>query len=138
MIRIFPLDFLAGPGAMFTPSDPKLHDQAVEFCRKELTREVNLTELAKVWVAKDSETVVGIFGYVLKPDVPLMRATSVEALRMMANRYNDYLADMGARGKETFIYVSRKEKPECKCPGWAEVLKEWDAELADRVTVKVR
>lgn len=143
MIRVYPLDFL-GQGAMLTPADPKLHDMAVEFCRKELTEEVNLSQLAKVWVAAESDvkhqpvSPLGVFGYVLKPDVPLCRTIDMEALRILANRYNDYLADLGARGKETFIHVARGERPEQKCAGWAEVLKEWNAKLADRVTVIVR
>jgi hypothetical protein len=136
-MRIHPLDFL-GQGAMLTPVDPKLHDLAIEFCRTKLSVPVTLTDLAKVWVATENDQVLGILGYVLKPDVPLCRSIDPLALRALANRYNDFLADNGARGKETFIHVARNEKPKDKCPDWAEVLKEWDAKLADRVTVKVR
>lgn len=136
-MRVYPLDFL-GQGALLTPSDPELHDLAVDFCRRELTKDVNLSQLSKVWIAKDEKQVLGIIGYVLKPDVPLMRATHIEALRMLANRYNDFLADNGARGKETFIHVSRREKPEQRCDGWLEVLREWDAKTAERVSVIVR
>lgn len=138
MIRIVPLDFLGPRDSIITPVDPELHDKAVEFCRRELTEEVNLTHLAKVWVALKDNDVVGIMGYVLIPDVPVMRATSEEALRELAERYNNFLADNGALGKTTFIYVMRGEKPECKCPGVHNVLKDWDAKLADRVAVKVR
>lgn len=123
---------------MLTPTDPDLHDRAVDFCRRELAEQITLTDLSKVWIAASDKEVQGILGYVLKPDVPVLRATTAEALRALANRYNDYLADMGARGKETFIHVSRNEKPEQKCPQWAQVLREWDAKLADRVTVRVR
>lgn len=129
---------------MFTPADTKLHDLAVEFCRRELKEDVNLSHLAKVWVAAEEDEnhqpirILGVFGYVLKPDVPLCRAIHPQALRLLAERYNNYLADNGARGKETFIHIARGEKPEQKCQGWAETLKEWDAKLADRVTVKVR
>lgn len=142
MIHILPLDFL-GQGALLTPADPKLHQMAVDYCKRELTEEVNLSHLAKVWVAVEMaggeyKEVHGVFGYVLKPDVPLCRATKVEALRKLAQRYNDFLADNGALGKETFIHISRNEKPEQKCEGWKEVLHEWGAKLADRVSVKVR
>ena len=123
---------------MFTPQDTEIHDQAVEFCSREVAAEVNLSHFSKVWIAKDGDEVQGVMGYVLKPDVPLMRATSAAALRAMANRYNDFLADNGARGKETFIYVARGEKPAQRCPEFAQVLREWDAKLADRVVVKVR
>lgn len=129
---------------MFTPVDKKLHDLAVTFCLEQLTEKVNLSDLAKVWVAAEEDEkhqpvkVLGIIGYVLKPDVPLFRAIDPQAVRLMADRYNDYLADNGARGKETFIHIARGEKPEQKCPAWKEVLNEWDAKLADRVSVKVR
>lgn len=137
MTRVYPLDFL-GQGAMLTPADPELHDLAIDFCARELAEEVNLSQLNKVWLAKDEKQVLGIMGYVLKPDVPLMRATSVEALRLLAERYNAFLADNGARGKETFIYVSRREKPEQRCPGWDVVLREWQARVAQRVSITVR
>ena len=139
MIRIVPLDFI-GQLPMIVPADPALHDRVVEFCRRELKEEITLTDLAKVWVAQEQETkeIRGVFGYVLVPDVPLCRATDETALRMLADRYNDFLADNGARGKHTFIHVARNEKPECRCPGWAEVLRDWGAKLADRVEVIVR
>lgn len=141
MIHIVPLDFLGPKGneAMVTPANAELHDKVVAFCQRELANEVNLTHLAKVWVAvRDDGEVDGVFGYVLVPDVPLCRATSEEALRKLAERYNDFLADNGALGKTTFIYVMRGEKPECQCPGVRKVLNDWDAKLADRVEVKVR
>lgn len=141
-MNIVPLDFL-GQGALLTPADPKLHDMVIDYCKRELTEEVNLSQLAKVWVAVEMDgdeykEVCGVFGYVLKPDVPLCRATKIEALRKLAQRYNDFLADNGARGKETTIHVARNEKPEQKCEGWKEVLHEWGAKLSDRVTVIVR
>ena len=123
---------------MLTPVDAELHDAAVAYRRRELTEEVNLTDLAKVWVARDAKEILGIMGYVLKPDVPVMRANRIDALRALAERYNSFLSDNGARGRETFIHVSRKEKPEQRCPGWAEVLREWDAHSADRISIKVR
>lgn len=137
MIRIVPLDFL-GQGAMLTPKDPDLHDKVIDFCQRELAEEINLTDLSKVWVAIDGEEVKGVMGYCLVPDVPVMRATSEESLRAMADRYNAFLADNGALGKHTFIHVSRGEKPECRCPGFGKVLAQWGAKLADRVMVKVR
>lgn len=139
MIRIVPLDFLGPRGeAMIAPVDPELHDKAVDFCRRELTEEINLTHLEKVWIALKNDEVVGVMGYVLVPDVPVMRATDEDALRELAERYNNFLADNRCLGKHTFIYVMRGEKPECKCPGVVGVLKDWDAKLADRVVVKVR
>jgi hypothetical protein len=145
MIRIIPLDFMGQGTAFITPADPELHDKVVDFCKCELTEEVNLTHLAKVWVAVEMDAekpkeieVKGVMGYVLVPDVPLMRATTEDALRAMAERYNAFLADSGALGKFTFIHVARGERPEQRCAGWNKVLHEWGAKLADRVAVKVR
>jgi hypothetical protein len=143
MIRIIPLDFMGQGTAFITPADAELHDLVVDFCKRELTEEVNLTHLAKVWVAVEmdgekTKEIKGVMGYVLVPDVPLMRATTEDALRAMADRYNAFLADSGALGKFTFIHVTRGEKPEQRCAGWNKVLHEWDAKLADRVMVKVR
>lgn len=142
MIRIIPLDF-HGQGAMLTPVNRELHDMAVDFCKRELTEEVNLSQYSKVWIAADMENgqpkeIKGVWGYVLKPDVPLCRFTDETALRLMAHRYNSFLADSGCLGRETFIHIARGEKPEQRCPGWEKVLREWGAKLADRVTVKVR
>jgi len=135
--RIYPIDFL-GNGAMLTPLDPELHDAAVDFCRRELVEDINLSHLAKVWIAKNGADVLGIMGYVLKPDVPVFRAIDPLALRLLAQRYNNFLADNGARGKETFIHIARREKPEQRCPDWNVVLREWGAKSADRVSVTVR
>lgn len=138
MIEILPLDFL-GQGAMLTPVDAKLHDLAIDFCSRELSEEVNLAELSKVWVAIDSGTVVGIMGWVPKPDVPIMRAIDEKALSLMAERLQSFFADQGCRGKEVLIHLSRKETPEQRCPGWKNVLVgEQHAESADRYAVKVR
>lgn len=144
MIRVLPLDFL-GQGAMLTPVDPKLHDMAVKYCDKELASPVNLAEMSKVWVAvecDDNEQLVsveGIMGYVLKPDVPVMRATNETALSMMGERLQSFFADNGCRGKEVLIHLCRNEKPEQRCPGWKNVLiTEQKAEPADRFIVRVK
>lgn len=140
MIRIYPIDF-HGQGAMLTPADPELHDKAVKFCEEQLAKPVNLSELAKCWLAVDENTkkAVGIVGYVLKPDIPVMRATDATALSLMAERLQDYFADNGCRGKEVFVYLSKAEKPEERCPGWKQVLiKEQKAISADRFSITVR
>lgn len=138
MISIMPLDFL-GQGALLEPVDVKLHDAAYAFALKELSKgkEVDFSKFAKVWVGLKDEKVLGIAGYVLKPDIPLLRATDAEVLRALCYRMNDFFSDSGARGKEAFIYIG-DEKPEQRCPEWKSVLKEFGAKSAQRFSVEVR
>ena len=138
MIEIVPLDFI-GQGALLEPADRPLHDAAVEYCYRELAkgRELNLTKLAKVWVGLKDKEVFGISGYVLRPDIPLLRATDPEVLRALGHRMNDFLADNGARGNQAFLYIG-DEKPEQRCPEWKAVLKEFGATNAQRFLVEVR
>lgn len=138
MISIIPLDFL-GQGAMLEPADVKLHDAAIAFAFRELAngKDLNFSKFAKVWVGLKDEEVFGLMGYVLKPDIPLLRATDADVLRALCHRANDFFADNGARGKEAFIYVG-DEKPEQRCPKWREVLKEFGAKSAQRFSVEVR
>lgn len=138
MISIKPLDFL-GNGALLEPADRKLHDMAVDYCLRELTggKDVNLAKFSKVWVALKDGEVMGIAGYVLRPDLPLFRATDAEVLRAMAQRVNDFFADNGARGNAAMIYIGN-EKPEQRCPEWRQVLKELGAQSGRRVLIEVK
>jgi hypothetical protein len=144
MMRVIPIDFL-GQGAMLEPRDVKLHDLAVEYCRKELQGgdELDLTKFNKVWVAveTDGESYVqvhGLTGWINRIDIPVFRATSEEAVNALAERINTFCSDNGCRGQEIFIHISKREKPEQRCPAWKETLTAWDAKSADRVLVKVR
>jgi hypothetical protein len=138
MITVRPLDFL-GNGALLEPADHKLHDAAIEYCLRELSngKEVDFSKFAKVWIGLKDEKVMGVSGYVLKPDVPLIRATDCEVLRALCYRMNDFFSDNGAYGKEAFIYIG-SEKPEQRCPAWKAVLKEFGAKSAQRFSVEVR
>ena len=138
MISIVPLDFL-GQGALLEPKDHKLHDAAMEYCWRELAKgkEVDFSKFAKVWVGLKDGVVFGVAGYVLRPDIPLFRATDCEVLRALAHRLNDWFADNGARGQEAFIYIGN-ERPEQRCPEWRTALKEFSAKSARRVSVEVR
>lgn len=137
-IEILPLDFL-GQGAMLEPADRKLHDMAVDYCFKELVKgkDIDFTKFSKVWLGLKDGKVFGLSGYVLKPDVPLLRATDSNVLRALCYRMNDFFSDNGARGKEAFVYVG-DEKPEQRCPGWREVLKEFGAQSAQRFVIEVK
>lgn len=138
MIEIFPIDFM-GQGALLEPVDKKLHDKAVDFCQREIVGDINFAKLAKVWVALDGEKVVGVMGYVLRPDIPVIRAVDENALSMMAERLQHYFADQGWRGGEVFVHISKSERPEQRCAGWKNVLiTEQKAESADRFRIKVR
>lgn len=136
-IRILPLDFL-GQGALIEPADRKLHDLAVEYCGRELKGGVvNFSKFSKIWVGLRNEEVCGVSGYVLRPDIPLLRATDSLVLRALAHRMNDYFADNGVRGKEAFLYIGR-ESAEQRCPEWREVLREFGATSARRFAIEVK
>jgi hypothetical protein len=138
MISIVPLDFL-GQGALLQPVDQKLHDAAIEYAALELKDGKNLdfSRFAKVWVGLKDKQVFGLSGYVLKPDVPLLRSTNADVLRALCHRMNDYFSDNGARGKEAFIFIG-DEKPEQRCPEWRKVLAEFGAKSAQRFSVEVK
>lgn len=138
MIRVLPLDFM-GQGALLEPVDRNLHDAAVEYCRTNLANggNVNLSKFSKVWVGLKDDQVFGVMGYVLRPDVPLMRATDADVLRAMGRRINDFFADQGCRGQDAFLYIGN-EKPEQRCPEWRQVLKEFGARAGQRFLVEVK
>lgn len=140
MIEVLPIDFL-GQGALLEPVDRKLHDKAIEFARKELQGgdQLNLTRFAKSWVAVKDGEVAGLMCYVLRPDIPVIRAIDESALSLMAERLQSFFADQGWRGGEVFVHLSRAERPEQRCAGWKQVLiTEQKAEAADRFVIKVR
>ena len=138
MIEVVPLDFL-GQGALLEPTQPRLHDAAIHYAMRELTRgdELNLSKFAKVWVGLKDGQAFGLAGYVLRPDVTLLRATDGEVLRALGHRLNSYFADNGARGQEVFVYIG-DEKPEQRCPEWRKVLREFGARSGRRVIIEVR
>ena len=132
------LDFL-GQGALLEPADRKLHDAAMEFAWRELAdgETLNFTKFAKVWVGLKDKQVFGLAGYVLRPDVPLLRATDVDVLRALCQRMNSFFADNGARGQQALIYIGN-EKEEQRCPQWREMLREFKAEKARRFMIEVK
>lgn len=138
MIRVIPIDFL-GQGALLQPKDANLHDAAMEFCWRELAKgkEVDFSKFAKVWVGKKDGEVKGVAGYVLRPDLPLFRATDCEVLRAMGRRLNDFFSDNGCRGQEAFLYIGN-EQPSQRCPNWRQMLAEFGAVSARRVAIEVR
>jgi hypothetical protein len=137
MIKVLPLDFIM-QGALADPVNHKLHDLAVDFCARELKGGVvDFSKFSKIWVGLNGEEVQGISGYVLKPDIPLLRATDSLVLRALGLRMNDFFADNGALGKEAFLYVGN-EQPEQRCPDWRALLKEFGAKSARRVSIEVK
>ncbi len=128
-----------GQGALLEPVDRKLHDKAVDYALRELAggKDLNLSRFSKVWIGLKDEEVFGLAGYVLKPDIPLLRATDATVLRAIGARLNDFFADQGARGQEVFLYIGN-EKPEQRCPEWRQALKEFGAKSARRVSLEVR
>ena len=138
MIDILPLDFL-GQGALLEPKDHELHDLAVDFCKREIVTEVDFLKMAKTWVAIEDGKVLGVMGYVLRPDIPVIRSTDERALSLMAERLQAFFADQGWRGGEVFVHIAKAERPEQRCAGWKNVLiTEQKAVSADRFAIKVR
>jgi hypothetical protein len=137
-IAVVPIDFL-GQGALLEPKDTKLHDAVLAYAWKELAdgKKLDLTRFAKSWAGLKGGEVFGICGYVLRPDIPLIRATDAEVLRAMANRMNSYFADNGARGNEAFLYIG-DDKTEQRCPEWRKVLSEFGAKNAQRFSIEVK
>jgi hypothetical protein len=145
-INVFPIDFMGQP-PLWEPRDRRLHDLAIAYCQTELAEEINLTQLAKVWVATECndndkpEAVCGITGYVLRPDIPIFRVSGEHANRatkMLNDRLQAHFADQGWRGGEVFLHISSKERPEQRCENWQQSLKQAGAEPADRYKVRVR
>lgn len=137
-IRILPLDFM-GQGALLEPRDVKLHDATVDFCNRELAegKNLNLAQFSKVWVGLQDDEVKGVIGYVLRPDIPLLRATDPEVLRALGWRINGFFSDQGARGQEVFLYIGN-ERPEQRCMDWRSALKEFHPKSGRRVLIEVR
>lgn len=138
MTKVVPLDFL-GQGALLEPADSKLHDAAVDYANRELAggKDLNLSKFSKVWVGFRDEQVMGLAGYVLRPDIPLLRATDADVLRALGRRMNDFFADNGARGQQVTMYIGN-ERPEQRCPEWRTVLKEFGCQSGRRVLIEVR
>jgi hypothetical protein len=144
-IEVIPLDFM-GQLPLIEPKDRKLHDMAVEYASRELAETVDFSRLAKVWVtcvmqAGKPKEVIGLMGWVYKPDIPVFRVSGPNAARatkMMTDRLHSFFSDQGARGCEVFIHISSKEKPEQKCAKWQESLKATNATPADRFSITVR
>lgn len=145
-IEIIPLDFV-GQGAFLEPADPKLHDMAVDYCRRELQGgdQVNLAKFQKVWLAVEMEDaeykeILGITGYVWRIDLPIFRvsgANAVRATKMLADRLHAFFQDQGARGHDLFIHISSKETPEQRCTRWEESLGAEGARPADRLLITI-
>jgi len=128
---------------MITPKFPELHDLAVDFCQRELTEDVNLSQYSKVFIAAETEndrpvSVEGVTGYVMRPDISLFRAISARATAKLHHRWHTFFADSGILGQEVLLYLSSKETPEQRCASWEEQLKAAQAIPADRFLIKVR
>jgi hypothetical protein len=145
-IEVIPLDFI-GQGALLEPADPKLHDMAVDYCRRELQDgdKINLSKFQKVWVAVVMEEgefreIVGVTAYQLRIDLPVFRVNgpnAVRATKMLTDRLHAFFQDQGARGHDLFIHISSKETPEQRCANWTESLASQDARPADRFLIKI-
>lgn len=140
-IEVLPIDF-HGQGALLEPIDHELHDQAVEYCRRELQDgdKLNLAKFNKVWIARGEEGIAGICGFVWRIDIPVFRVSGPQAVRatkLLTDRMRAFFQDQGARGQEVFLHISGKELPEQRCQKWQESLLAVGAVPADRFSIKV-
>lgn len=138
MIEIIPIDFL-GQGAMLEPADRALHDEAMDFARRELKdwEKLALAQFNRCWLGRKDGEAKGLMGYGLKPDVPLFRATDFEVLQAMGQRLNGYFADNGARGREVLLYIGNEPK-EARCPEWRQAIKDFGGQSARRIVFEVK
>lgn len=136
-LHALPLDFDRAMGYAL-PKDRELHRRAIEFAEKEVAEKVNYSDFAKVWVAEDGDQIVGTLGMTMRPDFTLCRFLNPEAIKLLHQRGNDFLADQGLRGGEALIYMNSKERPEQKCPEGLRTVLELGARPADRWIIRVR
>jgi hypothetical protein len=143
MRRVLPLDFNSA-GGYFMPKDPHLHRLAVQFAEKELAEMPNFSEYARVWVSAEVDenevpvSIHGAIGFVMRPDVVLCRALDRKAMVGLYLRTNSYLADNGARGYDTLVYINPDEAPEQKCAHQKETLEALKMKPANRWLITVR
>lgn len=143
-LKVFPLDFFPPNEALIQPKNQSLHDLAVDFCLREVTGEINLTNFAKVYVAAEVDAqsrpiaVEGVTGYVMRPDICLYRALTARATAKLHHRWHSYFADNGILGHQVLIHLSSKETPEQRCANWNNELMAAQAIPADRFLVEVR
>lgn len=143
---IVPLDFRDSPNGL-VPIDAHLFTLTGEYCKTALAEQPTLTELRKTWavVMYEGETiteVTGIFAWGGPvQDIPIFRMTGPNAKRatkLAQERLNGFFADQGLRGRQVFLYISDKEKPEQRCEAWESSLEDVGAVPAQRFAVTVR
>jgi hypothetical protein len=131
---IIPWD-LQWRGNILFPVDEKVHAAATEFCRDHLAASFDPRGHAKIWVARENDSVVGVAGIKSCWDIPVFRSISEKASFRLADRVNSYFADQGFRGQGVFLYLSQSESPEQMCPHREAILSKVDAKPAERYVV---
>ncbi|HVI40014.1 MAG TPA: hypothetical protein VM577_05085 [Anaerovoracaceae bacterium] len=143
---VVPLDFRQTANGL-VPVDGALFTLVTEYCQLNLAKQPELSELAKTWavVEYEGENIVSVTGLASYggniPDIPVFRVTGPNAQRatkMLYDRLNGFFADNGMRGKQVFLFISDKEKPEQRCEAWDSSLEDVGAVPAQRYAVTVR
>jgi hypothetical protein len=141
--EVFPLKFY-GNGGYYQPADPDLYALTQEFCKQHLVAQVDIPRLKETWVAaevdKDGkpQRVIGISGFVYRPDIPLFRSLKKKATKMLHDRMQAYFADNDMRGLPVFVFVSPNETTETKCEAAEESLAAFGSTPADRHVIFVK
>lgn len=138
LTRVIPVDLVPRGDGLFVLSDESLREPIQGFCEKFLKcQHPALPDYKRVWVSFQGEHITGIAGVRFAPDMPLLRSITPEALRALAQRANDYFADLGYRGHEGLIYVG-EESPQGQCPGRDDSMKAFDLKPSRRWSTMVR
>jgi hypothetical protein len=143
---VVPIDFRASQNGP-VPVDGHLYTLVMDYCKTALAEQPRIEELAKTWavVEYEEENIVSVTGLAAWGgdvlDIPIFRVTGENAQRatkMLYDRLNSFFADRGARGRQVFLFISEKEKPDQRCPDWDESLKDVGAAPAQRMAVTIR
>jgi hypothetical protein len=142
-VRVVPIDFF-GTGGYLQPADPELFKMVNQFCKERFAKPIDLTKLAKSWACVEYDedgtpvAVLGVTGYVLRPDVAVFRSLNKMATWKLYERMNNFFADNAMRDQEVFVFVSEHEGPELRCPAYEDVLDTMGAKSAERHVIQVR
>jgi hypothetical protein len=143
-LQIVPLEFRRDSQGHPVWKDERLYLMLEEFTANHLVDKPEYSDYARVWLAvevDDNEqplSVQGVIGYVLQPDITLIRATNPGALIRLTSRISSFFSDNGAHGYPVLVYINPDENPKQKCPNVEETLQAWNAVPANRWQVRVR
>lgn len=142
--QVIPLDFVGGNGPILTPKDPELFELVKAFCKENLAEMPDFSKYNKFWVSArinsdgTIERITGVSAYNVRLDIPIFRSLEAAAAKSLIDRMHAHFSDQGARGAETFIYISDSEPEESRCSQWREWMAAEKLVPAERYKVTIR